>query len=607
MSRLLEIQQLGVAFGARRAVTALDLRVDAGQTVALVGESGCGKSTTALAVMGLLPPGAAVEGRVLLEGVDLLSLDAARLRALRGGTVSMVFQEPMTSLNPVMTIGRQITEALRGQGSLTDRAARERAAELLDLVRIANPRARLDDFPHRLSGGQRQRVMIAMAVAREPRLLIADEPTTALDTNIQAQILELLQDLRSRLRMSLLLITHNLDVVGQYADRAAIMYAGKKVEEGTVADLFRSPGHAYTRGLLDTSLILDRDLHYRDGALARVHVLQDADTGELSFELARHQKSAAADAPASESAPHVAGAKGYGPHALVSADAAQPADSPPLLRVRDLRTHYTRDGQIVRAVDGVSFEIARGETLGLVGESGCGKSSLSRTLLRLIPAAGGTIELEGEDIGRLAGKALRAMRRKAQMVFQDPLASLNPRHTVQAALDTALRVHDVLDPEERRARILEALHRVDLPIDSLRRYPHEFSGGQRQRIAIARVLVLRPALVICDEPVSALDASVRAQVLNLLVELKRDLHLSYLFISHDLAVVRYVADRVLVMRGGRIVEEGDHRAIWERPEHEYTRALIRAVPRPPFAGGLGRAAETRLARPLARSRARSLA
>jgi peptide/nickel transport system ATP-binding protein len=576
MTRILDLQGLNISFGARKAVSALDLHVDTGETLALVGESGCGKSATALAIMGLLPSNATVHGKILLEDQDLLTLNGPRLRALRGAGVSMIFQEPMTSLNPVMTIGRQITEVLHQHLALSRRSALERAAELLDLVRIPNPRARLDDFPHRLSGGQRQRVMIAMAVACEPRLLIADEPTTALDATIQAEILSLLDDLRRRIKMSLLLITHDLGVVGQYADRVAVMFAGKKLEVGQVGDIFQSPAHSYTKGLLGASLTLEHDLHYRDGRLAEVRAVHNAETDEVDFALSR------------ERAQDTINGKQFGQHGsgISLPKRVGIATSGPLLRVSDLHTHYTRNGLTVRAVDGVSLEIARGETLGLVGESGCGKSTLSRTLLRLLPATAGKIELDGQDITNLGNQALRSVRRKVQMIFQDPFASLNPRHTVETILDAALRVHDVDDRDERHARIVEILRRVDLPVDSLRRYAHEFSGGQRQRVGIARALVLRPALVICDEPVSALDVSVRAQVLNLLVELKRDLGLSYLFISHDLAVVRYVADRVLIMHAGKIVEQGDHRAIWAHPTHEYTRSLIHAVPRPPVRAAL---------------------
>jgi peptide/nickel transport system ATP-binding protein len=562
-SALLELQGLDVRFGETHAVRSLDLRIETGETVALVGESGCGKSTIALAIMGLLPGAATVGGKILLDGRELLSLRASQVRELRGSSVSMIFQEPMTSLNPVMTVGAQIMEALRRHRRLSARAARERAIELLDLVHIPHPRARVDEYPHRLSGGQRQRVMIAIAVACEPRLLIADEPTTALDVTIQARMLELLDDLRTRMKMSLLFITHDLDVVGQYADRVAVMYDGVKVEEGVAAEVFRSPGHPYTRGLLSASL-LDGDYHYQKGPLAEVRAERNPNTGTVTFSLSRERRGE----PAGESLQRL-----------------RPQETPvelraPLLRVADLRSYYTVNRQTVRAVDGVSFEIARGETLGLVGESGCGKSTLSRTLLGLVPPTAGVVEIDGQKTSHLDEKSWRTLRRKAQMVFQDPFASLNPRHTVRTILDTALRVHGFPDADERDERIRDILRRVDLPLNSLRRFPHEFSGGQRQRIGIARALVLRPALIICDEPVSALDVSVRAQVLNLLVEIKRDLGLSYLFISHDLAVVRYMADRVLVMHRGKIVEQGDPRAIWANPEHEYTRTLIEAVPKP---------------------------
>jgi peptide/nickel transport system ATP-binding protein len=335
-----------------------------------------------------------------------------------------------------------------------------------------------------------------------------------------------------------------------------------------VDDIFRSPAHSYTRGLLGASLTLEHDLHYRDGRLAEVRAERNADTDEIDFKLSREIKTDALSG------------RFFGQQGVSRADTGRVRPGP-LLRVTDLHAHYTRNGTTVRAVDGVSLEIARGETLGLVGESGCGKSTLSRALLRLLPVTAGAIELDEQDITHLGNHALQSVRRKVQMIFQDPFASLNPRHTVETMLDSALRVHAVTDRDERHQRILEVLRRVDLPLDSLHRYAHEFSGGQRQRIGIARALVLRPALVICDEPVSALDVSVRAQVLNLLVELKRDLGLSYLFISHDLAVVRYIADRVLIMHAGKIVEQGDHQAIWAYPKHEYTRTLIHAVPRLP--------------------------
>lgn len=555
---LLDIQQLHVRFkgsqGTQHAVRGLDLQLYKGETLALVGESGCGKSTTALALLRLLAPGAQLDGRILFDGRDIVQLPPVDLRAIRGRDISMIFQEPMTSLNPVYTVGTQIVETLRQHEALSPAAARQRTIELLDLVRIPEPQRRVDDYPHQLSGGQRQRVMIAMAVACSPRLLVADEPTTALDVTIQAQILELLDRLRKELHMSLLLITHDLGVVAQWADRVAVMYGGEKVEEAGAAHLFAQPSHPYTRGLLGASLHAGRDLHYTGARLPEIRTRLDATTGQRSFDL------------------HV-------PQVLHRAAATPSQASGPLLSVEGLRTEYPGRAGPVRAVDDVSFTIARGETVGLVGESGCGKSTLSKTLLRLLPVVGGKVVLDGTDLVPLQGRALQPWRQRVQMVFQDPYASLNPRRTVYDILDTVLYVHGNSSRQDRQKRIATILDRVGLPGNAGNRYAHEFSGGQRQRIGIARALVVQPSLVICDEPVSALDVSIQAQILNLLVELKEEFKLSYLFISHDLAVVHYIADRVLVMHGGKFVETGDHHSIWENPQHAYTQSLINAVPR----------------------------
>ncbi|WP_020202517.1 ABC transporter ATP-binding protein [Cupriavidus sp. WS] len=552
---LLDVRGLDVFFhgsnGPIQAVRGLDLTLRRGETLALVGESGCGKSTTALALLRLLAPGAALRGSIRFDGRDILALSPAQLREVRGREIAMIFQEPMTSLNPVHTIGAQIGETLRRHERLSAPVARRRAIELLDLVRIPEPHRRIDDHPHNLSGGQRQRVMIAMAVACNPRLLVADEPTTALDVTIQAQILALLDGLRRDLDMALLLITHDLGLVAQWADRVAVMYGGEKVEEGPAASLFEAPAHAYTKGLLGASLHAGSALHYAEARLPEIQPRLDPVTGAREFAL------------------HVPAAK---PLRRVPAGA-------PLLSVQALRTDYSkRGGGVLHAVDGVSFDIHAGETVGLVGESGCGKSTLSRTLLRLVDPAAGRIVFDGTDIAPLAEKALKPWRRRVQMVFQDPYASLNPRRSVFDIIDAVLKVHGVNDRAERRSRIAAILERVGLPADAARRFPNEFSGGQRQRIGIARALVLRPSLVVLDEPVSALDVSVQAQILNLLVELKEDFGLSYLFISHDLSVVRYIADRVMVMHQGKIVETGSHREIWDRPQHPYTRSLIAAVP-----------------------------
>lgn len=553
MKPLLDIQDLHVGFPGHQAVRGLNLTINAGETLALVGESGCGKSATALSLMRLVAEPGKISGRILFDGQDLLTLPDRQMRQLRGNALSMIFQEPMTSLNPVLSIGQQISETLRLHEALTPAQARTRAIELLDLVKIPEPARRVNDYPHNLSGGQRQRVMIAMAVACRPRLLIADEPTTALDVTIQAQILALLDNLRREFSMSLLLITHDLGLVAQWADRVAVMYAGQKVEEAQAADLFQSsthrfsPKHSYTRGLLATSLHMDQDRHYRTHRLAEIH---HAPTDE-GFTLLT-------------------------PPSLIHR--ATDTNQPPLLSLKNIHTRYSTAQGKVLAVDDVSLTILPGETLGLVGESGCGKSTLSKTILRLLPPSHGQIVFDGQDITTLKESRLKALRQRVQMIFQDPYASLNPRHSIQHILETPLIVHGLGDRSQRQQAIKNIIDRVGLPQSSLSRYPHEFSGGQRQRIGIARALVVRPSLVICDEPVSALDVSIQAQILNLLVELKNEMGLSLLFISHDLAVVRYIADRVMVMQNGRCVESGDHHSIWHQPQHPYTRKLIDAVP-----------------------------
>ncbi|KFF66195.1 glutathione ABC transporter ATP-binding protein [Pectobacterium brasiliense] len=553
MKPLVDIQDLRVDFPSHQAVRGLNLTINAGETLALVGESGCGKSATALSLMRLVAEPGKISGRILFDGQDLLTLPDRQMRQLRGNALSMIFQEPMTSLNPVLSIGQQISETLRLHETLTPAQARTRAIELLDLVKIPEPARRVDDYPHNLSGGQRQRVMIAMAVACRPRLLIADEPTTALDVTIQAQILALLDNLRREFSMSLLLITHDLGLVAQWADRVAVMYAGQKVEEAQAADLFQSsthrfaPKHSYTRGLLATSLHMDQDRHYRTHRLAEIH---HAPTDE-GFTLLT-------------------------PPTLIHR--ATDTSQPPLLSLKNIHTRYSTAQGKVLAVDDVSLTILPGETLGLVGESGCGKSTLSKTILRLLPPSHGQIVFDGQDITTLKESRLKSLRQRVQMIFQDPYASLNPRHSIQHILETPLIVHGLGERAQRQQAIKNIIDRVGLPQSSLSRYPHEFSGGQRQRIGIARALVVRPSLVICDEPVSALDVSIQAQILNLLVELKNEMSLSLLFISHDLAVVRYIADRVMVMQNGRCVESGDHHSIWHQPQHPYTRKLIDAVP-----------------------------
>ncbi len=577
MTKLLEVRDLRVSFGEHEAVRGLSFDIAAGETLALVGESGCGKSATALSLMRLVPAPGRVSGSIRFDGEDLLALNARQMREKRGRQLSMIFQEPMTSLNPVMSIGAQIVETLREHEALSKRAALARAIELLDLVRIPEPQRRVFDYPHELSGGQRQRVMIAMAVACRPRLLIADEPTTALDVTIQAHILDLLVTLRRELSMALLLITHDLGVVADHADRVAVMLAGRKVEEAPVGQLFSHPQHAYTQGLLGASLNLADELHYRAWSLPEIrHTLPVPAPKQTSKQTAA-QKQAGGERTftvvprAPRTRLHTTGKPSHAPFREYA---------PQLLSVRDLHVRYPQrhDKALLHAVDGVTFDIGRGESVGLVGESGCGKSSLSRAIMRLAPVAQGQVLLEGTDLTALNEKALRPLRRHVQMVFQDPYASLNPRRTVAQILDTVLVVNGVADAGLRRKLARTILERVGLPVAALERFPHEFSGGQRQRIGIARALVLEPALLICDEPVSALDVSIQAQILNLLVELKEELGLALLFISHDLSVVRYIADRVHVMQGGKIVESGNHLDIWRAPQHPYTRTLLDAIP-----------------------------
>jgi len=580
MTALLELRGLDVAFPGHHAVRSLDLTLHAGQTLALVGESGCGKSTTALSILRLLPPSARVRGRILFEGQDILGLDDDALSALRGNRIGMIFQEPMSSLNPVLTIGQQVAEALRLHQGMSAQAARARAIELLDMVKLPDPHCRVDDYPHRLSGGQRQRVMIAAAIACHPALLIADEPTTALDVTIQAQILGLLDDLRRELGMALLLITHDLSVVSDWADQVAVMYAGKTVEQADAAAFFAHPQHAYSEGLLGSSMRLNDDLHYSRRRLTEIRATGIEGSDQVVFSLSQPtpppigQGATVATGPTSVAA----GSAVPSAPAGTATAAVTTAGASALLSVSNLHTVYETSAGPYAAVRGASFTIAPGETLGLVGESGCGKSTLSKTLIRLVEPTSGRIVLDGADITHLSRRALKPHREKMQMVFQDPYASLNPRQTLDDILEFALTTHGSLGKQQRRARIQAIIDAVGLPGSALGRYPHQFSGGQRQRISIARALVLRPRLLICDEPVSALDVSVQAQILNLLVDLKHEFGLSLLFISHDLSVVHYIADRVMVMHGGEIVESGDRREIWKHPQHAYTRSLIQAVP-----------------------------
>ncbi len=525
---LLSVRDLSVSFdapgGEVRAVRHVSFDIDRGETVALVGESGSGKSVTALSIVQLLPypPARHPSGSIYFRSDELLGARERLLRAIRGNRIAMIFQEPMTSLNPLHTIEKQINEVLLVHKRLGRRAARARTLELLRLVGLPEAASRLDAYPHQLSGGQRQRVMIAMALANEPDLLIADEPTTALDVTIQAQILRLLRDLRDRFGMALLLITHDLGIVRKMADRVCVMTQGVIVEAGSTEEIFARPQHAYTRRLLEAE-------------------------------------------PRGE------------PHRAVEG-------VPSIVDGRDLRVWFPLKGGVLRrtvghikAVDGVSLTVREGHTVGVVGESGSGKTTLGLALLRLVRSKG-SIQFAGRDIQGLSSRALRPLRREMQIVFQDPYGSLSPRLSVGQIVEEGLRVHGIGATAEERRRLIEhALIEVGLDPDTRDRYPHEFSGGQRQRIAIARAMVLKPRLVVLDEPTSALDMSVQAQIVDLLRELQRRHNLAYLFISHDLRVVRALSEEVLVMREGRIVERGPAAQIFAEPREPYTRALMAAA------------------------------
>ncbi|MYM39149.1 dipeptide ABC transporter ATP-binding protein [Pseudoduganella sp. CY13W] len=559
---LLEIRDLRVSFrtdGTHLAevVHGVSFSVAPRSTVALVGESGSGKSVSALAVMGLLPPESTAIGSgssIRFDGRELLALDRSARRALCGRQIAMIFQDPMSSLNPVLTVGTQIGEVLRLHLGMRRAQARQRTLELLEEVGIADAAHKIDSYPGQMSGGQQQRVMIAMAIACEPRLLIADEPTTALDVTIQQQIIELLARLQQRREMAVLFITHDLGLVGQIADEVVVMRHGHVRETGPALDVLQQPQDQYTRALLHCRPVPGE-------RPARLPVISDQ---LLSDELARPLAPALAVVP---------------PHRDALAQHA-----PPLLVVNHLSKHYQirerwwRQREF-RAVDDVSFTLARGQTLGVVGESGSGKTTLGLMLLRLLPASGGSVQFDGRDLLAMPAREFQAYRRRIQIVFQNPYASLNPRFTVAQILLEPLRIHAIGQNDAQRLAVAaQLLDKVGLPASALQRYPHEFSGGQRQRIAIARCLTLQPEILVCDESVSALDVSVQAQVLNLLKDLQQELGLSYLFISHDLAVVQYMSDQVMVMQQGRVVETAPADQLYRQPQHAYTRALLAAIP-----------------------------
>jgi peptide/nickel transport system ATP-binding protein len=582
--------------GTVRAVDGLDFELRKGECFALVGESGCGKSMTALTLMRLLPEaGRVAEGKVELDGVDLLALPEAAMRAVRGKRMAMIFQEPGTALNPVLTVGRQIVEVIERHAPVAD--PREKAIALLRSVGLPDPEQRFDAYPFQLSGGQKQRVMIAAALAVDPEVLVADEPTTALDVTIQAQILALLKSLQEARGMTLLLITHDLGIVAQMADRVAVMYAGQIVELAAREAFFRAPQHPYSQKLFAALPSPER----RSGELAvipgqvppltrRFDHCRFAERCDFVFERCRVEAPALAQPTGVLARCHLrenelAPARGQAVPGALSREEAQAGEK--ILQVADLQVHFPirrgifrRTVGHVKAVDGISLELRRGRTLALVGESGCGKTTAGKAILQLIAPTAGRVAFAGRDLVGMRRRDLRPLRAAMQIVFQDPYGSLNPRMRVVDILLEGMRSLGIGADDRRRMASLEAiLADVGLPADALWRYPHEFSGGQRQRIAIARALAVEPSLIVCDEPTSALDVSVQAQILNLLRTLQRRRGIAYLFITHNIAVVDYLAHDVAVMHQGKIVERGSVADVLHRPQHAYTKALLAAVPR----------------------------
>jgi peptide/nickel transport system ATP-binding protein len=561
---LISVKNLSVDFkteeGIVRAVNNISFNIPKGKTVGLVGESGSGKSVTSLAIMGLIPnpPGTVSSGEILFQGEDLLKYSQHQLRSVRGNKIAMIFQEPMTSLNPVFTVGNQIMESLMLHMNLNKEEARARTIELLDEVGIPQPKMKIDCYPHELSGGQKQRIMIAMAISCEPDLLIADEPTTALDVTIQKQVLELMHSLQVKYQMSMLFITHDLGVIADIADDVLVMFRGDIVEQDKTINIFKHAKHPYTKGLIacrpaiglnPKRLATVADFLDKDGNA------QEAKVSSVTIDEYKDEK--------------------------------KKNDSEVILEIKNIKKHFPIRGgffggvkEWVKAVDDVSFKVKKGKTLGLVGESGCGKTTLGRTILRLIEPTAGQILFKGQDITALSHEDLIPLRRQMQIIFQDPYSSMNPRMSIGEIVSEPLKIHKI--GKNKAARYEEAarlLERVGLKKSHLHRHPHEFSGGQRQRICIARALTLNPEFIICDESVSALDVSIQASVLNLLLDLQEEFGLTYIFISHDLSVVKYISDEVGVMNQGKIVEYADFRTLYENPQEEYTRKLLDAIPK----------------------------
>lgn len=569
---VLQVNNLQTGFhseeGFVKAVDNISFHLNKGETLGIVGESGSGKSVTSLSVMRLIPnpPGIISGGEILFtnrsnQQIDLLKLSEREMRHYRGNEIAMIFQEPMTSLNPVFTCGSQITEAITLHQKISKKEAEKKTITLFEKVQLPSPERIFHSYPHQLSGGQKQRVMIAMAMSCNPRILIADEPTTALDVTVQATILKLMKQLQAENNMSIIFITHDLGVIAEIADKVAVMYKGKIVEQGSVKEIFSSPQHPYTKGLLACRPPLDvrlrklpviADFMREDGSeikeTSQRSVVTKEETDNRRNQLQQQQ---------------------------------------PVLSVRNVSTHFPvkksffgKPQHFVKAVDEVSFDVFPGETLGLVGESGCGKTTLGRTILQLVRPTAGEIIFKGKNLAELSKEEMRRVRRNLQIIFQDPYSSLNPRHTIGSAITEPMKVHSKQENDKaRKEKAIELLEKVNMKATHFNRYPHEFSGGQRQRICIARALALSPEFIICDESVSALDVSVQAQVLNLLIQLREEFKFSYIFISHDLSVVKFMSDRMIVMNKGKIEEMGSADDIYNNPQREYTKRLISAIPK----------------------------
>ncbi len=616
--KLLDIQNLRVEFDVRQGtatvINDLAFSLSQGETLGIVGESGCGKSVSALSIMGLVPspPGRIASGQILLEGEDLVVADEKRLRQVRGNEISMIFQEPMTSLNPVFKIGHQIAETVRIHQGLDRKEAFNRAVEMLRAVDIPSPRRRSNEYPYQLSGGMRQRVMIAMALACTPKVLIADEPTTALDVTVQAQIFDLLKDIQKRTSAAIIFITHDMGSIAQMADRVAVMYAGRKVEDGPVEKILVNPRHPYTRGLIACVPHLEKDLPSDRQPLTeiagivpsllgrakgcpfapRCDYAMDRCKAEMSPEFndgAGHKTACWLQEPSDISVGRGLEKKNN----LDSADTLASAEENirpkqeenTLLKVNDLKIHFTRrrkhpfaKSSIVHAVDGVSFEITRGKTFGIVGESGSGKTTTALGIMRLVNITSGQVSLGKDDITNVEGESLRMLRRRMQFIFQDPYSSLNPHMRAGAIVREPMDLLKVGDASNRDQHVRELFANAGLRPEQNAYFPHQFSGGQRQRIGVARALASQPDLVICDEPVSALDVAIQAQILNLLCKIQQEFNLTYLFISHDLGVVQYICDEIAVMYLGLIVEQSDRISLFKHPLHPYSWALLSAVP-----------------------------